>query len=403
MKSKSVRGEGEKERQARGLASLVEISQTINASLELEDTLEAILAATKRLIDYTAAEMSLWQEEEGTLVVCAQAGDPQYTAAAGGVYRLDEGYSGWIARHRKPLLIFDCAQRTDVQPKAKGGTKPIASFVGVPLLAREELVGTLELVSDRKGAFEERDLEMLLVIANQSTTAIQNARLYRRLREERDRIVRAQEEVRYELARNLHDGTLQKLANIAMGIDHIKRLLKEQPEEVPTELDSLQETAVRAAEEARLLLFQLRPAILETEGLVAALEAYIEQLPRYEGVEFHLDAHGFHRRLDTQVEETIFSIVQEAVNNARKHARARNIRLGLEEEGDTLAITVEDDGRGFDVKAAEETYDAGHFGLLNMRERAKLIGSALSLVSTLGRGTKVVLRVPMEGVQLPKS
>lgn len=395
MKSKTF--EGQDEDQARDLALLKEIGRTINASLELEETLEAVLATTRRLIDYTAAEISLWEKDTQSLVVCAQAGDPSYTAEAAGIYHLDEGYSGWMARHREPLLILDAAQRTDVRPKAKGGERPIASFVGVPLLAGDKLVGTLELVSHRPGAFDQGDLDLLLIIAHQATTAVEKARLYRRLREERDRLVRAQEEVRHELAGSLHDGTVQRLASLAMGLEHTKRLWREKPQDVPGELDSLHELAIKATEEARLLLFELRPVILETQGLVAALEAYLQQLPRYEGLTFHLDTRGFDRRLDSQVERTIFSIVQEAVNNARRHARAQNIRLELKEEEKTLMVTVEDDGRGFDVAATEKAYADGHFGLLNMRELARLIESDLSVTSTLGRGTKVVLRVPMEG------
>jgi len=388
--------EGRDEKQTKGLALLKEIGQTINASLELEETLEAILATTRRLIDYTAAEISLWEKDSQSLVVCAQAGDPAYTAEGRGVYYLDEGYSGWIAHHREPLLILDAAQSTDVQPKAKGGGRPIASFVGVPLLAGDELVGTLELVSDQPGAFDQEDVNLLLIIAHQAAIAIENARLYRRLREERDRLVRAQEEVRHELARSLHDGTVQRLASLAMGLEHIKRLWHEKPHDVPGELDSLYKMAIKATEEARLLLFELRPVILETQGLVPALKAYLQQLPRYEGLEFHFDTHGFDRRLNSQVERTVFSIVQEAVNNARRHAGAQNIRLNLKEEEKTVVVTVEDDGRGFDVAAREKAYADGHFGLFNMRERARLIESDLSLTSTLGRGTKVVLRVPLE-------
>jgi len=165
---------------------------------------------------------------------------------------------------------------------------------------------------------------------------------------------------------------------------------------VPEELDSLHEMAVKAAEEARLLLFELRPVILETKGLAPALEAYLQQLPRYEGLEFHLDTHGFHRRLNTRVERAIFSILQEAVNNVRRHANAQNIHLELKEEAKTLVVTVEDDGEGFYVAGTEKAYADGHFGLLNMRERARSIEGDLSVTSTLGRGTKVVLRVPLE-------
>ncbi len=387
---------GRKKRQAKDLALLKEMGQTINASLELEETLDAILATTQRLVDYTAAEVCLWQEESETMVVRARRGDSRYTTEPGGVYCLDEGYTGWLARHREPLLIFDATARIDVRPRYKGSEKPIASYLGVPLLAGDELIGTLELASHLREAFDEGDLDLLLVIASQATTAIQNARLYRHLREERDRLISAQEEIRHELARNLHDGTVQRLASLAMGLEHIKRLLQLKPEEVTAEIDSLHAMALKASEEARVLLFELRPVILETQGLVPALEAYLRQLPRHEDLVYHLRIQGFDRRLRNQVEGTIFSIIQEAVNNARKHARAQNIWLELGQEGKELAVTVEDDGRGFDLEATERDYDRhSHLGLLHMRERAKLIEGQLSILSTLGRGTKVILRVPI--------
>lgn len=223
----------------------------------------------------------------------------------------------------------------------------------------------------------------------------QCGQLTSKLGEEQARIIRAQEDVRRELARDLHDGTVQRLSTIAMGLEYVRNLFLARPESVPAELESLRILALKASQEARLLLFELRPLVLESEGLVAALQAYAEQIPA-EGGTIHLDLSDFSRRLRFGKEEAIFDIVQEAVTNARKHAQAENIHIRLQEEKGYLLCQVEDDGRGFNVAQIEKAYERRmHFGLLNMRERAEMFKATLRVESVPGQGTKVILRVPL--------
>lgn len=379
---------------------LAEIGESTNASLELDEVLPAILRAVRRLIPYAAAEITLWEDEARVLVVRAQAGDPRYTAHSGGFYRLGEGYTGWIARNKEPLLIADASRRKDIQPKSVvPRAKPIASFIGVPLLAGEDLVGTLELASNTPKTYTREHVQLLEVIGHQATAAIENARLYRRLRDERERILRAQEEVRRELARNLHDGTVQQLASIAMGLDHVRQLLRVNPDGVSQELESLQALAFRASQQARLLLFELRPVILESQGLLPALEMYLQQLSQNHSPKFHLRTPPALPRLGARVEAAVFDIIQEAVTNARKHAQAKNIRLRVSEEKDELRISIDDDGKGFDVAAVRGGYERrSSFGLLNMQERTELIDGHFSVASEVGKGTRVILRVPFRRV-----
>lgn len=216
-----------------------------------------------------------------------------------------------------------------------------------------------------------------------------------KLGEEQSRILRAQEDVRRELARDLHNGTVQRLSTIAMGLEYVRNLFQARPESVPNELESLRSLALKASQEARLLLFELRPLILESQGLAAALQAYVEQMPAEGGIP-HLELSNFSRRLGFDKEEAVFDIIQEAVANTRRHAQAQNIYLRLREEKVHLVAEVEDDGHGFNVPQTEKTYDRRmHFGLLNMRERAEMIKATLRVESVPGQGTKVILRVPL--------
>ena len=148
--------------------------------------------------------------------------------------------------------------------------------------------------------------------------------------------------------------------------------------------------------QVRTMLFDLRPVILETEGLIAALETYAKRLQEEGTGKLHVTVDQNLGRLPPKIETTVYSIVREALNNVRRHARAANVRLKVCRDDDCLLVTVEDDGRGFDLKVVEASYgERGSIGLLSMRERAETMGGTWSLVSTVGQGTRVRLSVPL--------
>ena len=169
------------------LATIEEVSRELSSSLDLDRTLDLILLRVRDLVDYYSAEICLWDQARNVMVTRAAAGDARLTTEAGGTYQLDEGYTGWIARHKQRLFIPDTAERPDVSPKVAETNVPIRSYVGLPLMTSDAYVGTLELVSDRADAFAEKDLEILDIFANHAAAAIRNARLHdeteRRLQE----------------------------------------------------------------------------------------------------------------------------------------------------------------------------------------------------------------------------
>lgn len=177
----------EERQRVRMLSAIGEVSREILSSLDLERTLNLILARVKGLVDYNSAEICLWDEALQVMVTWGAAGDPRYTSRAGGIYHLDEGFTGWIARHQQQLFIPDTASRPDIRPKAIVDGPPIRSYVGLPLRTSDAFVGTLELASIQPWAYTGEHLEILQIFANQAAVAIQNARLHeetqRRLRE----------------------------------------------------------------------------------------------------------------------------------------------------------------------------------------------------------------------------
>ena len=157
---------------------LNELAQRINASLDLQATLDAIVAAAAELIPCALAEVSLWDEQSQTLTLQALLCDPDRTFPLGRSFPPGEGYTGWLVRHRQPLLVPDVDARADIRPQLLPGELPFQAYAGVPLLAGETLVGTLVLVSEDKDAFDTGDMQLLQALAHHATTAIGNARLY---------------------------------------------------------------------------------------------------------------------------------------------------------------------------------------------------------------------------------
>jgi GAF domain-containing protein len=161
---------------------LNEVARRINASLDLQATLDAIVAAAAELIPCALAEVSLWDEETEMLTLQALQCEPACTFPVGHSFPPGEGYTGWLVRHRHPLLVPDVEARDDIRPDLLPGELPFEAYAGVPLMAGETLVGTLVLVANEKGAFDADDMCLLQALAHHATTAIGNARLYEQLR-----------------------------------------------------------------------------------------------------------------------------------------------------------------------------------------------------------------------------
>jgi PAS domain S-box-containing protein len=166
----------------RELTLITDISRTISSSLDLDATLNAILASVRDVVPYDLAEICLWEPDTRVLRTRAQGADPKYSAytasAGGGVYTLEDGFTGWLARQGEPLLIEDVQTETRVRPRVDRLEFPIRAYAGVPLMIREDLVGTLELASYQPGAFTPAHITTLQAVASQAAIAIQNARLF---------------------------------------------------------------------------------------------------------------------------------------------------------------------------------------------------------------------------------
>ncbi|HMQ35453.1 MAG TPA: sensor histidine kinase, partial [Chloroflexaceae bacterium] len=216
--------------------------------------------------------------------------------------------------------------------------------------------------------------------------ALENARLYRKAQSA------AVLEERNRLARELHDSVTQQLFSMTLTSQAARAQLERNPQRVAAQLERLQETSTAALAEMRALIFQLRPPALRDQGLVAALQQHAQLLSRREGMAIGLSVVG-DDRLARGIEQALYRIVQEALNNVFKHANARTVQVTLEFAGEHVRVRVADDGQGFDV-AATPSGDGRHLGVLSMRERAAEIGGTMEIRSSVGSGTEVLVTVP---------
>jgi signal transduction histidine kinase len=384
-----------------------QVGQALVTTFDLNKLLSDTMQLAANVIDAGAASLMLIDEEKQELVFEVSHGSSSHRLRQQRI-PLDEGIAGWVARNGYPVIVNDAradprfSHRVDVRTGFL--TQSIAA---VPLKIKGRVIGVLEVLNKYSGdGFSDEDIRMMSSIAAQATIAIENARLYQQVSQERDHIIKAQEDVRRELARKLHDGPIQLLSAISMSLDHLERLNKVKPEAVNNEINALRNLVRQATRDARNVLFELRPVVLETQGLIAALAEYVNQLRNLESFVVHFSSVR-HVNYDSTVAGTIFSIVQEAINNIKRHANARNVWFTLEVRNDRLIVTLRDDGEGFDVAAIEANYDKrGSLGILNMRERAHLIEADLQIQSRIQspqRGTLVQLNIPLPTSSLGKT
>ncbi len=233
------------------------------------------------------------------------------------------------------------------------------------------------------------------VTARKQAEAV-NAELTEALRLERNRLLRREVEVRTQIGRDLHDGPVQQVAVAELTVQYVRRVAERAPERLAEALGDLQDQLKRTTRDLRTVLYELRPLGIAEEGLVGVLQQYIERINDPNGLQIRLDAPADLPRLVPDFEGAVFIIIQEALNNVSKHARATKVWIRLWADATALLAEVRDNGRGFAVDQVQASYvQRGSFGLLNMTERARLVGGICTISSEVDVGTTIEVRVPI--------
>lgn len=207
------------------------------------------------------------------------------------------------------------------------------------------------------------------------------------------KVILAQEEERRRLAREMHDGPAQAMANIVLRAEYCEQLLVHNPAQLRSELEKLKYTVRRTLTDIRKIIFDLRPMALDDLGLAGGVRRLCEVFRERDKLAVDFFLYGSERRYSRLLEVAVFRIIQEALNNAQKHAEASRVTVKLESRPERVFAAIQDDGIGFDPEVAAEERE--HYGLTNMRERAQALQGEVQVSSTKGEGTTITVAIPV--------
>ncbi|MBN1992069.1 MAG: GAF domain-containing sensor histidine kinase [Anaerolineae bacterium] len=380
-----------------------EMALTLSSTLNYRQVLRAMIdlafsaMAETGVEDETTVGMVLLFEGEGD--------GNQLTLVAGhNIARRDEGRKvsgeeGLIGRaiHTAEVKITHRANQ-DKGLTSFASTPGIRSAICAPLRAGFTTYGVVLFCTTKPDFYTEDHAALLATFCSQAIIALQNAQLFEDLQLEQQRILEKEAEARRKLARDLHDGPTQSIAAMAMRLNFIKMVLQNKDvDKAYEEIVKVEEIAQSTTHEIRTMLFTMRPVILETQGLLAALEQYVERLRTNEIFDVTLTNQGYNGQLGSEAEGVVFAIIEEAIGNAKKHSQATKVNINLFAQRGSLFVEIRDNGVGFDVDATKSTYDQRtSLGLINIEERSQAVGGRCSLESAPGRGTAVRVQIPFE-------
>jgi signal transduction histidine kinase len=370
------------------LEAMSEAVHAIAGERAVEPVLQRIVRASRELAGARYAALGI-PDGQGNFAQFITAGMTEELIAAMGPLPRTHGLLGAMLDTDRPYRTDDIKQDPRFRGWWPSAHPQMASFLGVPIRSRGGVLGALYL-TDKEDApgFTDEDERLMLMLAAHAAIAIENARLYERGRE------LSFVEERNRLARDLHDSVVQKLFGVVLAAQSAETLFDRDPDSARGQLQKLGELTQDAIQELRSLIFQLRPAAVESEGLAEALVKHVQVLRRVHRQDIQLEVVG-EPRLRPRIDDEVFRIAQEALHNALRHAAAARLEVRLEEGERLLALTVRDDGRGFDPGAA--AHRSRRLGLTSMEERAAALGGALTIESAPGGGTTISLEVPLGG------
>jgi signal transduction histidine kinase len=387
----------ELERRRQVAEALRDMLAILNSNRLLDEILDAIVVQACRLLGCDA--IALFELDRKTDLLSIRASqDLDVDYVAGMMMPVGKGAAGQAVQNRQPVTLQDSAAMLTMLDPAEHPPERWAlmerivqsyrSLFAAPLITKDEAYGALVLYYRTERAFSDEEIALVLAFANQAALAIDNAAL--RAHAERSAVAAERD----RMARELHDSVTQSIYSVNLYAEAAARLLLDgRAPEAAEHLRELRDTAQEALREMRLMIFELRPLALEKGGLVAALRARLDAVEVRGGVQAELKVEGVQgaEHLSTMVQEELYHIAQETLNNTLKHANASHVKVLLQFQETVTHLEICDDGAGFALDAAS---GRGGFGLHGMQERAQRIAGKLNIESAPGKGTTVRVEVP---------
>ncbi len=387
------------ELKSRNLAeTLRDANQVLARSLSLDSVLNAFLDVICNVVPYDSATIYLF-ENEASLVsrIERRAGwnEGRLKSLIPRRLAVENPFIQKLMAEKHSLAVADTS--TGPEWDADASQLRTRSWACIPILADENVIAVCGLCKNEPDFYSADHLRWLDTLARQATVAIQNAWLFEQVRAGREklqsltrRLVEVQEKERRYVAQELHDDAGQALTSLIVRIGVLKQDVAN-PEAVKAHAAYLGEEAASVLENLRRLAMDLRPATLDHLGLVPALRQYSDLIAAQSNLNIQFEAIGLEKRLPDHTEVALYRIVQEALTNVIRHARASQVDILLERQEGRTMVMVEDNGIGFGSDAEQKP---GHLGLIGMQERAEMLGGKLTIESRPGQGTTVLIEIP---------
>lgn len=373
-------------------------SQALTLTLDMNTVLTTLLDYLENLVPFDRANIALLGDEACLTVRVLRGYDNETRAREiiGHSYDIEDNpHIHDLLSSGESLLVPDLHQDEFWKPYLD--LDQAESWLGIPLVAEEKVIGLCGLDHNEGGAFTREHLNLAETLVGQATVAIQNAWLFEQVRAGRERLqslsrrlVEIQESERRYISRELHDEAGQALTSLKLGL-HLLERDANQPEAIIAGVVELKTMADEILEDLHRLAMDLRPASLDYLGLVAALRQYVEAISDKHGLTVQFETLGFNERLPLDIETALYRIVQEAMTNVIRHSGATRADVILEKRHDKLIIIVEDNGVGFDPSTL---VNGKRLGIVGMQERAEMLGGDFTVERSARSGTTVLVEVP---------
>jgi len=358
--------------------ALRDISTLLTSTLDLKELLARILNNLGRIVPHDSASIRMADQNQG-LTTDSLSGQPRpRTPEERDLLTTRHAYLREMFETRNPIIVPDI--HTDPYGQNDAERAAIQSYIGAPIRVQNETIGFMYVFSKRPDFFKAIHAERLMAFAELAAIAIQNAKLY-----QQSQALAAVEE-RQRLARDLHDSVSQTLFTCRNMAESALRRWDKDPSRARELTEEVYQLTITALAEMRILLLELRPAALTHVTLKQLFEQYLQPIQNRRQFALHLAIADI-PPLPPDVQIALYRIVQEALNNIDKHARAEQVIVRVENHDNHVSLEISDDGEGFNLEATRGT----SLGLGIMRERAEGIGAALQIESHIGEGTRITI------------
>jgi PAS domain S-box-containing protein len=383
------------------IRALLRLSEKLNSTFDVEKLLDELVIEATQLVYAHAGLAGL---TVGEILVCQKYLKDQVLHPFHRSWQPGQGLPGWLLLHKTSYLTNHAETDRQIDQDFRH-TYSITSALSIPILdAKDTLLGFIEVHNkgDVEG-FTPFDQKTLIGVSQVASIAIQNALAYQKLQEAEslhshllDKIMTAQEDERRRISRELHDEIGQSLTSLLVGLRAAEEDLGKGG--ISRRVRDLRKITGNTLQEVQRLARGLRPSVLDDFGLEEAIARYAADFTSMYGLQVDVAQDGgISDRLPPAVETALYRIVQEALTNVGKYAKATTVSILLQRHPDQVQLIVEDDGQGFDAQVILQRPLAGaHLGLHGMRERAALLNGSISIESSPGTGTTIYVNIPLK-------